>query len=153
MNQLAIALLLSFSPISELRGGIPFAIANGINPFVAFFSCIAINSLVAPIIFLFLETAHKKLFKNKVYKNTFNKFLKKIERIKRRVGKAYTSYGLFALVLFVAIPFPSTGAWTASIVAWLLKLEKIKSILAITLGVIIAGIIVTLTTLGIIKLF
>lgn len=68
---------------------------------------------------------------------------KKAKKLEPQIDK----YGYIALALFVAVPLPITGAWTGSLITWLLALNRKKSFAAIALGVLIAGIIVTLTTL------
>ena len=85
-------------------------------------------------------------FLTKILDWTFKKTRKKTsEKIKK--------YGSVALFLFVAIPLPGTGAWTGSIAAWLFNIPFKKAIIPITLGIITAGIITTLITLGIISSF
>ncbi len=150
MNPLLLGILLSILPVVELRGGIPFAIAQGINPIVAFIFCTLANIAIIPIIFLFLDYLHKHFLKIKPYRKIFNVFLKKIRKRKTKVEKDYQIYGIIALTFFVAIPLPVTGAWTGALIAWLLSLKRGRSFLAIALGVIIAGIIITLATTGII---
>jgi len=149
MNPLLEGMLLSLLPIAELRGGIPYAVALGTNPIIAFIFCTLANILVIPICFLFLITLHKLLLKSKVYKKIFNAYLNHSDHKKEKVKKAYETYGLIALTVFVAIPLPLTGAWTGTFIAWLLRLKRVKSFFAIALGVIIAGVIVTLITTGI----
>ena len=61
------AILLSILPIAELRGGIPYAIANDMNPFVAYFVCVGANILAFPIVFFFLEFLHPQFMKIKLY--------------------------------------------------------------------------------------
>ena len=74
--------------------------------------------------------------------------IKKIDKFERR----YSALGFVTLVLFVAVPLPGTGAWTGSILSWILGLDRKKSILAISLGVVLAGILVFAGTLGIFRL-
>ncbi len=142
-------MLLSLLPVAELRGGIPYAVALGTNPLIAFIFCTLVNILVAPICFIFLETLNKILLNIKPYKKFFNSYIKSLRKRKEKVEKAYETYGILALTIFVAIPFPLTGAWTGTFIAWLLGLKRFRSFLAISLGVIIAGIIVTLIVTGI----
>ncbi|MEM2089532.1 MAG: small multi-drug export protein [Candidatus Pacearchaeota archaeon] len=151
MNVLLASLLLSFAPISELRAAIPLAIASKINPLVAFSLCVAINMLVAPFVFFALDKISLFIFKKSLRDHGIIKRIKK-ENLKKNINR----YGFVALTVFVAIPLPITGAWTGSIIAWLLGLDAKKSILAISIGVLIAGIAVTFTSLGfleILKLF
>jgi len=143
--------LLSVLPISELRGAIPYAIANNINPWLAFLIAVLGNFLAAPLGFYFLDNLHHHFLKIKNYEKFFNKYIEsKRKNFERHVG---TSFEFWALILFVLIPLPLTGAWSGVLLAWFFKLKRKKSYLAIFLGIIGAGIIVTLTTLGIKNLF
>ncbi len=153
LSALLVGILLSALPIVELRGGIPFTIAQNINPVIALIACTLANIIVIPIVFLFLNYIHDFFLKFNPYKKTFNIFLKKLRKRKEKVEKNYQTFGIIALTLFVAVPLPVTGAWTGALIAWLLNLNKRKSFLAIALGVIIAGIIVTLIATGIINAF
>jgi len=148
MNSIFIAILLSLSPISELRGGIIYAIASGINPGIAFFVCVLANLLVAPLLLLFLSTLHKSLYKTQLYKRFFNSYINRIDKKVQSYEKRHKVWGFLALTVFVAIPLPMTGAWTGALIAWILGLNRKKSILAISIGVMIAGIIVTALTLS-----
>ena len=134
------AILLSLLPIAELRGGIPYAIANNINPFVAYFICVGANVLAFPIVFFFLEFLHPLFLKIDLYKNLFDGFvIKTREKLNDKIKK----YGFWGLMLFVMIPLPVTGAYTGSFAAWLFNMPKKKAFLSVVLGVVISGIIVT----------
>jgi len=148
-----VAFFLSLLPISELRGGITYAALAGINPIKAFFICTTANLLISPLLFLFLSTIHNYLIKIKKYENFFNKKIKKINKKTREYEKKHKIMGYLALCLFTAIPLPYTGSYTATIISWILGLNKIKSIIAISLGVILAGIFVTISVYGIKFLF
>ena len=76
------------------------------------------------------------------------KFLEKVQKKADKVQKKMENLGFVALALFVAIPLPGTGAWTGTFVAWVLGLERWKSYLAIGAGVVIAGFIILLASLG-----
>ncbi len=140
MEAIIKTIILSILPVSELRGGIPYAIYSGMNPFAAFWISVLANIVVVPIVFLFLDYLHCYLLKIRFYEKTFNSFL---ERTRKRTHRLVERYGYFGLAIFVAIPFPITGAWTGTFAAWFFGMKRKKSFLAIALGVIIAGIIVT----------
>lgn len=123
-----------------MRGGIPFALFNGFHFIPAYLMCVAINALVAPLLFLFLGTLNNLLLKWGLYKRFFDKV---IERARKKVKQKVEKYGYWGLSIFVAIPLPITGAYTGALGAWILGMERKKSIMAITIGVMIAGIIVT----------
>lgn len=134
------SLLLSVMPISELRGAIPFAYLNGISIVQAFALGTAGNLLVIPFGLVFFSFAEKILKRIKPF---YNFLTRKI----RRVSTNFSKFGYLGLTLFVAVPLPITGAWTAMFGVWLLKLDTKKSSLAIGLGVLIAGIVVSVVML------
>ena len=145
--------MLSISPISELRGGIPYAILSGINPWTAFVICVLANMIIVFFIFFFLDYLHKSFMKVSVYRKVFGFFLERTRKKVDEIEKKMSVYGFLALTLFVAVPLPVTGAWTGSFIAWILGLDRKKSILAISLGVLIAGIIVLSASYGILSFF
>ncbi len=148
-----LSILLGIIPISELRGAIPYAYFNGMSLWLSFIIGVLANATVPFFGFAFLNTLHKLLDKWAFYHNLFEKT---VERARKKVGEKVSKYGLFGLMLFVAIPLPITGAWTGTVGAWVLGLDRKKSILFILLGVLIAGIIVTTviyTGAGIASLF
>ncbi len=135
-----ISAILSILPISELRGAIPYAYFNGLSLQASFLLGVLCNCLVAPIGFLFLNSLHKVLDKCSLYHRIFEKT---VTKARNKVGEKVKQYGLWGLMVFVAVPLPITGAWTGTIGAWVLGLDKKKSILSIWMGVLIAGIIVS----------
>lgn len=157
INQLLLAILLTIAPISELRGGMPVAIDYARNAGISLLPIITLiilaNVSIIFLIFLFLDEFHENLMKFKFYKRVFGAYLKKTQKKIDEFEEKYEKSGFLALMIFVAVPLPGTGAWTGTIIAWLLGLERKKSILAIAFGVAIAGIIVALATLGIINIF
>ncbi|MFA7707936.1 MAG: small multi-drug export protein [Candidatus Pacearchaeota archaeon] len=151
------SLILTILPISELRGGLPLAIIYAIEnniPIIFIFSLvILLNILVIFFIFYFLDNIHKAFMKFKIYNKFYNKYIEKFQKKVDKFEKKYSNLGFLALVLFVAVPLPVTGAWSGCLVSWILELDRKKSILAISLGVFIAGIIILLGTLGFLHLF
>ena len=141
MNELFYAIILSLLPIAELRGGLPYAYLSGHPIWLAYLICVTANFFVGPIVFLFLETVHKWLIKWPFYEKIFDKF---IQRVRRKTGRLIEKYGFWGVTLFVAIPLPVTGAYTGTVAAWLFGLDKRKSLLAILVGVCIAGLVVSL---------
>jgi len=141
-----IIIFLSIFPISELRGAIPLGISLGLSPLFVFLISIFFNSIIFFPIYFGLDLLYERFFCRFDF---VRKILKRIEKKRKKIDK----YGYLGLVFFVAIPAPFTGAYTASVLAWLLRLNWKKSFLAISFGVVIAGIVVSLFTLGIINLF
>jgi uncharacterized membrane protein len=132
--------LLSFLPISELRGGIPFAVAHGIPWFWAYPFAVLVNALAAPACWLFLSTLHRLFSKMAWYRRLFDHF---VERARIKLRRNVDRWGWFGVALFVAIPLPVTGAWTGTLGAWILGLGRRKTLAAVSLGVVAAGAIVS----------
>ena len=137
---------LATTPIGELRAAIPVAIVDlDISWPLAFIVAYAGNLLPVPFILVFLGPVSRLLSRVRL----FRLILEWIFERSRRRGGIVERYGTIGLVLFVAIPLPVTGAWTGSLVAFLLGLDFWRALTAIALGVFIAGVIVTsLTLLG-----
>ncbi|MFH0831842.1 MAG: small multi-drug export protein [archaeon] len=160
MNNFLLAILLSMSPISELRGGIPFILSvsefNLSNSIMLPLVCIIANMLVVLLVFFFLDFLHHRLVHFRYYKKIFDFFVLRIQKKARKLKPQIDAYGYLALAVFVAVPLPMTGAWTGALISWLLDLDRKKSFFAIALGVFAAGIIVTAITLasmGILRIF
>ena len=132
------------SPISELRGAIPWAILKCHFPWYYAFSLAVIGNLLpVPFILLFLNFTSRLLSKVGPFRRILNWLF---ERTRRR-GKIITRYERIGLALFVAIPLPVTGAWTGSLAAVLFGLKFKHAFLSIFIGILIAGVIVTGATL------
>lgn len=155
--RLIYAILLTLLPVTELRIGLPlaitYAIDNNIPIFFIFPLILFLNILVIFFVFYFLDNLHHIFMNNKIYRKLFEKYLKKFQRRVDKFEKRYETGGFLALMLFVAVPLPGTGAWSGCLVSWLLDLDRKKSILAIGSGITIAGILILLGTLGFISLF
>jgi len=135
-------IFITFIPGIELRGAIPMGILKfKLNPVTVFLIIVSFNILIIPIVFLFWDAllliAKKIAF--------VNIYLEKLDRRSRNVVKRF---GFIGLMLFVAIPLPGTGAYSGAFVAELFDMDKRKAFFAIALGVLIAGIIVTLSVEG-----
>jgi uncharacterized membrane protein len=133
--------ILSVLPISELRGSIPFLLANKTPLLFTFLYCTALNALVAPIAYLFLASVHRLLYRIGWYRSFFERF---VEKARTKVKKEVDKYGFWGLMIFVAIPLPMTGAWSGALGAWILGMDMKKSILSVAAGVLIAGMVVTI---------
>jgi uncharacterized membrane protein len=138
------AALVSMLPIFELRGGIPVAINYfGMDWPVAYAACVAGNMIPVMPILLFLGGVSKGLSRFAL----FNRFFDWLFQRTRRKGGLIETYGSLGLMLFVAVPLPVTGAWTGSVAAFLFGMKLSSSFLFILLGVLIAGVIVTILSL------
>ena len=141
MKTILITAFLSILPISELRGAIPFALGNGLPMVFTYIFAVILNALIGPLVFIFLSTLHKWLIRFVWYSSFFDSF---VERNRHKVEKKIVKYGYAGITLFVAIPLPVTGAYTGTLVAWLMGLDAKKTFLAVLAGVVISGIIVTI---------
>ena len=151
------AILLTLAPITELRIGLPLAIDyakdSGIPIILIFFLIVIINILLIFIIFFILDNIHILLMNFRVYRKGFNFYLQRMQKKVDKFEKRYQKIGFLALMLFVAIPLPGTGAWSGCILSWILGLERKRSIMAITAGIMIAGVLILLGTLGFLLFF
>ena len=151
MKGIIFGILLSLLPFFELRAGIPVLYASGLPLLWAFILGTLCNMLAFPITYLFLNYLHSHFKKIKRYEQFFQHFEEKYKKkIEHRIG---TTWEYWALFLFVLIPLPGTGAYSGSFLAWLFKMNKKKAFLAVSGGVIGAGIIITLFMLGLITIF
>jgi uncharacterized membrane protein len=139
-------------PLLELRVGLPFAISyavkNNIPIFPVSLLIILSNILVIFFVFYFLDNLNKRCMKNKVYTKIFNFYLRKMQNKIDKFEKKYSILGFIGLLIFVSVPLPGTGAWSGVFISWILDLDRKKSILSIAGGVLIAGVLILLTTLG-----
>jgi uncharacterized membrane protein len=144
--------LMSALPVSELRVALPVAILQyNFAPLYALFLSVIGNLLPIAIIFFFfpplLRFAEKHI---PALHRVMDNYLRSLER---KHQSKYHKYGAFFLFLFVAVPFPGTGAWTGSVLAVLFGVKPKASIPAIAGGVIAAGLIVLILTLGYANLY
>ncbi len=152
-NLILLGILLSILPFGELRAAIPYMVIVGVDPLLAFFVATAANIAIVPLLFLFFDYLHHRFLRLSFYRRVFASTLNVIRKKEEKVKSNLERYGLIALALFVGVPLPFTGAYTACILAWILNLERKKSAIAIASGVLIAGIIITLASVGVVSLF
>ena len=137
--------LISMVPVLELRASIPYGAHAGFPWYMVLAISVIGNMLPVPFILLLLEWLLKIMKKIK-YLDRFALWLEaRGEKNKVRVQK----YATFGLLLFVGIPLPGTGAWTGAIVASMLKMNRGRAMLSIAGGVVLAGVIVTLISYGV----
>ena len=146
-----IVFFVSMIPIIELRGAIPYAVGFGLPLLPSYIIAIIGNMIPVPFIFLFarkvLVWGSTKKYIGKFFTWCLKKGEKGGEKLKQSAGK-----GLYiALLIFVGIPLPGTGAWTGTLAASLLNMDFKKSTLSVMGGVILAGIIMGILSLGVFK--
>lgn len=137
--------IISILPILELRGGLLAAALLGLNPWESYVISIIGNLLPIPFILLLINKVLDWMRKSKHFQGIANWLDSKVEKHKGQIEK----YGYLGVVLFVAVPLPGTGAWTGSLIASVLNMDKKKTFLAVLLGVFIASIIMMILSFGI----
>lgn len=141
-----IIFIISCMPILELRGGLIAATLLGLNPITSFIICFIGNLLPIPFILYFITPLFNKLKKTKL----LNKFVTKLENKANSKKDKIEKSEFIGLLLFVGIPLPGTGAWTGTLIASMINMNKKKALLAAFLGVILAGIIMMIVSYGLI---
>jgi len=155
--QLILGLILTIMPISELRGGLPviidYCLKNNLSIWPYFVIVVLLNSIIILLIFFFLDFLHDKMMIFAGYRRVIGKIIERTRKKAEKVQSKIDQLGYLALMIFVAVPLPGTGAWTGSIIAWILGLNRLKSVIAITVGVVIAGFLVLFASLGFFSLW
>ncbi len=139
-------LLMSMVPMTELRLAIPIGCGLGLPAWQSFVAAVVGNMLPVPFIVLFIRRIFAFIRRHWSFLNgILDRIEKKAENNMERVQR----FEILGLCLFVAIPLPGTGAWTGSLIAALLDIRLRRALPTIFLGVLIAGVIVTLISYGV----
>ena len=145
-----IIFFISMVPIIELRGAMVYAVMHELPYIPALITCVIGNMLPVPIIYFFARKVLHWGANKKYIGKVFTFFLVKGERAGRKLVKATGRGGLFiALLLFVGIPIPGTGAWTGTLGASFLNMGFKSTVAAVSLGVVLAGTIMALLSTGV----
>lgn len=148
-GKVVMTFLISMAPVVELRGAIPAGIAAGLPPAVACVAAMLGNMVPVPFIMLLIRRIFDLLRRHRWWGPRIDA-LERRAHLKGRMVKKYRTVGL---IILVAIPLPGTGAWTGALVADVLDIRLRTALPAITLGVVIAGVLVTALTCGVIHIF
>lgn len=138
--------IISLMPILELRGGLIAAALLGLDPLPSYIISIIGNILPVPFILLLITKILNWMRNSKHFKGIANWLDAKVEKHKGQIEK----YGYLGVVLFVGIPLPGTGAWTGSLIASVLEMDRKKTFLAVLVGIVMASIIMMLLSFGVI---
>ena len=130
-----IIFIISLLPVLELRGGLIAASLLGVEFVKAFIICFVGNMIPIPFIILFIRKFLEFLAKFPVFSPLVDKIINKSEKNKEKILR----YEKWGLLIFVAIPLPGTGAWSGALVAGLLNMRMRSALPIISLGVLIAG--------------
>jgi len=162
--QVLILILVTLMPFFELRAGLPLGILRGsvdlpfgltlsgfgLPWYTVFFIVVLTNIVLGILIYLLIKGVVHLFIKIKVFSRFYNNYSK---RVYKKINKYVDRYGEWGLMIFIAVPLPGSGSYSGALAAHLIGLSFKKFIVANTLGVIIAGIIVTLLSLGILNIF
>lgn len=140
-------MLLAMVPVAELRGAIPIGRTLYQLPVVSAYIWAIIGNML-PVYFILTWFDPIATWLRKVSPLADKFFTWLFERTRRKLEKNVEKYGVFALALFVAIPLPATGAWTGSLAASLFGLSKKKAFISILIGVLVAGVLISMLTAG-----
>jgi uncharacterized membrane protein len=138
-------LLVAALPVVELRGAIPLGVALGLPPWESFLLALLGNLLVAPVALLLLPWAVEAATRVPVLRRAWEALE---ARVRLKGEEQVQRLGALGLFLFVAVPLPGTGAWSGSVLAVVLGLKRRYALLAISLGVVAAGLLTLLLTGG-----
>ena len=146
MNSLLFTFLVAMTPVIELRGAIPLAVARGVPPLSAACAAVLGNLLPVPFILLFIRRTLDWLNARSARCRKLAAF---IERHADKRAPAVQRGAFWGLALFVAVPLPGTGAWSGALIAALLDMPLRRALPAIALGVLLAGTVMTLASTGV----
>lgn len=138
--------IISLLPILELRGGLLAAALIGLDPVQSYIISIIGNLLPIPFILILINKVLDWMRNTKHFKGVANWLDKKVEKHKGQIEK----YGYLGIVLFVGIPLPGTGAWTGSLIACVLEMDRKKVFLSVLAGLFMASIIMMILSFGIV---
>ena len=145
--------LISMVPLIELRGAVPVSRVMGLQIVPSFIVCIIANMLPVPIIYLFARKVLIWGADKPIIGRFFSFCLEKGEKGGKKL-QAKAGRGLFvALLLFVGIPLPGTGAWTGTLAASILDMDFKSTVAAVMLGVLLAGMIMMIVSLAGVSIF
>jgi len=154
MNEILNLIWITFLPFLELRASIPYGIfKTNLHWLLIFIICVITNIILGAILYLLIDKIIKIATKIKIIDNIYQKY---IERMQKKINRYVDKYGELAVAVFIGIPLPGSGVYSGAIAAYLIGLKYKKFIIADIIGVLIAGIIVTivsLTGIGIFNIF
>ncbi|MEE9525399.1 MAG: small multi-drug export protein [Candidatus Woesearchaeota archaeon] len=145
LEEIIILILMTWAPFLELRASIPYGIfVLGMNWILVFFVCVVANLLLVPLVWFFLHHILNLFLKIKSVDKVYKKMVIKTQK---KVKPYIKKYGHIGLALFIGVPFPGSGVISGGLGAYLLGFEFKDYLIASIIGVLIAGIIITLISL------
>ena len=142
VQEILTTFLMAASPILECRGAIPYGVLVGVAPATVFLVSFLGNILPVPFLLLFLNRFEHWVMGMGEGNKLRRSYVRYIERLRKSAKPTIDRYGMLGLAIFVAVPLPLTGAWTASLLSYLLGMEMRRSLGAIVMGALVACMIV-----------
>ena len=147
IGKMCATFFISMLPVGELRLGLPYGIALGLEYPLALMAALLGNMIPVPFIIVYIKRIFTWLRK---HMPRMDALITRLENRANLKGETVQKYGHWGLLLFVALPLPGTGAWTGALIAALLNIRTSKAVPVILIGVCIAAMIMTLVTYGVI---
>lgn len=145
MKDILLTFLVAMVPIVELRGAIPFGVVRGLNLWTAIIASVLGNLVPVPFIILFIRRIFAWM---RAHMPKLDGLVTRMEKKAEKNRAAVEKYAFWGLAILVAIPLPGTGAWTGALVAAMMEMRLKRAFPAIVIGVVIAGVIVSIVTYG-----
>ena len=143
-------MLVSMVPVVELRGGIPFGVAAGLPVWAAYLAAVIGNIIPVPFIIVYIRRIFQWM------RQTLPRFNGVVDQLEEKAhlnGETVSKYKYLALAIFVAIPLPGTGAWTCALAAAFLDMPLRRAMPSIVVGVLAAGIAISILAFGVTAIF
>ena len=145
MKDILLTFLVAMVPVVELRGAIPFGVVRGLNLWTAIIASVLGNLVPVPFIILFIRRIFAWM---RAHMPKLDGLVTRMEKKADKNRAAVEKYAFWGLAILVAIPLPGTGAWTGALVAAMMEMRLKRAFPAIVIGVVIAGVIVSVVTYG-----
>ena len=145
MKDILLTFLVAMVPVVELRGAIPFGVVRGLNLWTAIGASVPGNLVPVPFIILFIRRIFAWM---RAHMPKLDGLVTRMEKKAEKNRAAVEKYAFWGLAILVAIPLPGTGAWTGALVAAMMEMRLKRAFPAIVIGVVIAGVIVSIVTYG-----
>ncbi len=145
MKDILFTFLVAMVPVVELRGAIPFGVVRGLNLWTAIIASVLGNLVPVPFIILFIRRIFAWM---RAHMPKLDGLVTRMEKKAEKNRAAVEKYAFWGLAILVAIPLPGTGAWTGALVAAMMEMRLKRAFPAIVIGVVIAGVIVSIVTYG-----
>ncbi len=151
MNEILNLIWITFLPFLELRASIPYGILKtNMHWSLIFLICVITNIILGAVLYPLLDKIIRISTKIKIIENLYQRY---VEKTQKKINKYVEKYGELAVAVFIGIPLPGSGVYSGALAAYLIGLKYRKFMIANIIGVLIAGIVVTIVSLTGVELF